>query len=264
MKASRAALSMFTALRIDIDEEDLASLARHFWVVPVVGLLLGMLFGGSLFLLREVTTPLLAAALVLLGLHMFNRFFHMDGLIDLGDGLVATGDHERRQTVMKDTHVGAGGVTFAVLFVTLNVAALASLPWHSVFMLALAAEVLSKNAMVSTAAFGRPRGRGLGATMVASTRIDQLMVSSGLAFGMIMAVGIYPIMWLGADPWWVMVIASLGTMASILIGLVVAYVANRNIGAVNGDVLGAVNEIARPFVILVMLAVVQWSGSMLW
>ncbi|KUL05626.1 MAG: Cobalamin synthase, partial [Thermoplasmatales archaeon 49_6] len=45
---------------------------------------------------------------------------------------------------------------------------------------------------------------------------------------------------------------------SLLAGWIMALVAERNFGMVNGDVLGATNELSRPLLVLVTLAVMTW------
>jgi cobalamin synthase len=41
------------------------------------------------------------------------------------------------------------------------------------------------------------------------------------------------------------------------VGVLVARVAERNFGMVNGDVLGATNEMARPFILITMFVVLR-------
>jgi adenosylcobinamide-GDP ribazoletransferase len=44
-------------------------------------------------------------------------------------------------------------------------------------------------------------------------------------------------------------------LISIVVGYLMARIARRNFGMVNGDVLGATNEIARPMILITMLVV---------
>jgi adenosylcobinamide-GDP ribazoletransferase len=52
-------------------------------------------------------------------------------------------------------------------------------------------------------------------------------------------------------------------LVSILIGYLMARLAKRNFGMVNGDVLGATNEIARPLVLITMIVVMTCLESVL-
>jgi adenosylcobinamide-GDP ribazoletransferase len=47
-----------------------------------------------------------------------------------------------------------------------------------------------------------------------------------------------------------------GLWASIAVGWFMSYLAEKNFGAVNGDVLGATNEISRPVVLIALLLLV--------
>ncbi|HPT74691.1 MAG TPA: adenosylcobinamide-GDP ribazoletransferase, partial [Methanomassiliicoccaceae archaeon] len=85
-------------------------LSRRFWTVPVIGLFYGLVAGTLFYALGHVFNGLIVAAIILLAVHGLNRFLHFDGLIDLGDGLIATGTMEKKMSAMKDTRVGAGGV----------------------------------------------------------------------------------------------------------------------------------------------------------
>ncbi len=53
-------------------------------------------------------------------------------------------------------------------------------------------------------------------------------------------------------------IVSAALIASVIVGWVMSKVAQRNFGCVNGDVLGATNEISKVVVLLAILAVVHW------
>ena len=52
-----------------------------------------------------------------------------------------------------------------------------------------------------------------------------------------------------------------GTVVSVIAGYLMARKANSVFGMVNGDILGATNELSRPFIMLVMiLPYVCWLG----
>jgi adenosylcobinamide-GDP ribazoletransferase len=211
-----------------------------------------MVAGGTLFLLTSVVSPLVSAVIVVLIVHGLNRFLHFDGLIDLGDGLIATGTKEKKLAAMKDTRVGAGGVGFGIMFTLLLVASLAFVAEESpypalVVFLPLAMEVLGKNALVTVAALGKER-EGLGSPFVRNTPKMHAVLSALLSF--ILLAFILPLMLAVTWPY-VLPFVAMMVLTSSVVGAVMAFQTGRSFGCVNGDIMGATNELAKPAVLLV-------------
>ncbi len=59
-------------------------------------------------------TDTIAAAVAIAGLLLITGVHHFDGLLDLGDGLMAHGDREKRIRALTDRQVGAGGVAAGI------------------------------------------------------------------------------------------------------------------------------------------------------
>lgn len=248
---------MFTVIPAQVDGEDVDELSRKFYLIVLIGALYGLLAGGIFYLGRDLLSTLVLAALVLAMLHLMNRFLHLDGLSDFGDGMVCGGNAERRLAAMKDSKTGAGGVGYALVFTILSFAALASLTGKAeLLFFPLIAEIMNKNAMVFCAFGGKAR-EGLGNSFVSNTNgrqaVTSLVLSILLAFGLILLVCM-PTMYWDVDRIALFTVA--GGLVSSIVGLVVSNVAMRNFGAVNGDVMGATNEISRPVVLIAMLLLV--------
>ncbi|MDP2832046.1 MAG: adenosylcobinamide-GDP ribazoletransferase [Pseudomonadota bacterium] len=96
----------------DFKPDDLARAAIWF---PLVGLLLGALLAGAVWLGAQVD-PWLGALLGLLAWVGLTGALHLDGLADLADALgAAHGDRERLLAVLADPHLGVFGVTALAL-----------------------------------------------------------------------------------------------------------------------------------------------------
>jgi adenosylcobinamide-GDP ribazoletransferase len=246
----KALLSLFTVIPVNITGEDVDELSRRFWLTPLIGLFYGVVAGGSFFLLTRIFDGLVSAVIVILIVHGLNRFLHFDGLIDLGDGLIATGPHEKKLAAMKDTRVGAGGVGFGIMFTLLTVAALSFVreaPVASmIFFLPLAMEVLAKNALVTVAALGKPR-EGLGSPFVRNTPKRHAAFSAALSFVVLALVLllVHPALFLYG-----LALVALMVMVSSAVGGLVAWRGEKSFGCVNGDIMGATNELAKPWVLL--------------
>ena len=105
-------LTIFPVSRnLDRGSRDLSN-SRAFY--PAVGLLLGLVLvaveeGSSRLFTEPLTAALLVATLVIV-----TRALHLDGLMDVCDGLFGGFTPERRLEIMRDSRVGAFGVVGGV------------------------------------------------------------------------------------------------------------------------------------------------------
>ncbi len=248
---------------MDSNKAEVASLARHFWTVPIIGLFFGLVAGVVFFLANDYFTSLVSGLLALLSVHCLNRFLHIDGLSDLGDGLIAGGAREKKVAAMKDSRTGAGGVAFLFFFEALGVFALAmaaSEPRAIWFFAPLAAEVLAKNALVTCASEGQP-SQGLGGIFVGSSNGYTALFSSALSFVIVLA---FAILLSPFTHWSFLSAATIGlalVAVSVAVGWALAKLSMHSFGMVNGDALGATNEIARPIVLLALPVVIKCLES---
>ena len=268
VSALRGMVSFFTLWHLDITQKDMDSMEQRFHMVPVVGILFGVILVIELTLLSELAqhlgigSGLLNAAAVLLTVYAGSKFIHFDGLTDFGDGMIVSGQREDHVRALKDTLVGAGGIGVA-LAVTITTVAVYSLGGYTAILIAAPlTEVLVKNAMVVAAAFGKP-GNGMAGRQVAMTTMGSAVkaIVVSIVCGAVMIV----LASFASDLSWNVdlldqifsgvLMLIVGLIVSWIVGYAMASVANRNFGMVNGDILGATNEICRPAVMFVMLIV---------
>lgn len=268
VSALRGMVSFFTLWHLDITQKDMDSMEQRFHMVPVVGILFGVILVIELTLLSELAqhlgigSGLLNAAAVLLTVYAGSKFIHFDGLTDFGDGMIVSGQREDHVRALKDTLVGAGGIGVA-LAVTITTVAVYSLGGYTALLIAAPlTEVLVKNAMVVAAAFGKP-GNGMAGRQVAMTTMGSAVkaIVVSIVCGAVMIV----LASFASDLSWNVDLSDqmcsgvlmliVGLIVSWIVGYAMASVANRNFGMVNGDILGATNEICRPAVMFVMLIV---------
>ncbi len=241
MKNLRGAFSLLTVLPLggdgDIDE-------RVGLFFPVVGLVYGLVVSGWMVVGRWLHVP---PVLVVMGMVVFpwllNGGLHFDGWCDCWDGFGVQGDRAKRLEVMKDSRIGAFGLfggVFLLLF-RYSVYPLVVDGWRVVWF----SWVLSRVAMVWQA-WGAvyPRTRGTGGLLVGR-------VSHGLVGLVVVQVGMLGVVvwWLGGG-WRVGVAFGLAILATA--GL--RWLANRRIGGVTGDVLGATAELVE------VVSLLAWVG----
>lgn len=256
--ALKGMFSFFTMLPINIEMKEMKAMDHNFWLVPVIGLFYGVLSLAIYSLLYWIIgSTFVSAVAALFCVHMFNRFLHLDGMIDIGDGLTVAGTREDHLRALKDTRIGAGGMATGLFVVLITVACYSfSVPYVMFFLIPMA-EIMARNAQVSAAAFGMP-GQGMAGNSVRYTEPFDLLGSSGLSviFSVIMMV----IVSLICDvqiymALWIALIVSF--IVSIVWGFIMVIIAEKNFGMVNGDVLGATNESSRALILVIALAVVM-------
>ncbi|MDR0523028.1 MAG: adenosylcobinamide-GDP ribazoletransferase [Candidatus Methanoplasma sp.] len=271
--AVKGLTSFFTIFRMDVGKEEIDSANRRLHLSPMVGLVIGLIsslaalaafwmceYHEMLALTDAMGLGLAASATYIAASSVTTRFLHMDGLADFGDGVVASGSKEARLRALKDTCIGAGGMSIAMMVVLITFAFLSGI--GALFALAavlVAAEVFSKNAMVAAAAIGIP-GYGMAAAQVSNTSILSPMISSAISVALSLAsfafMGAVCGLLFGVEMFHTdMIVAVIAVIASFvalsaLTGAAMARSANKRFGFVNGDVLGATNEITRAVLVI--------------
>ncbi len=256
--ALKGMFSFFTMIPINIEQKHMDDMNRYFWLVPVIGLFYGI-FAALIFVLaNEYLTTFIAAAVTLFLMAFMNRFLHLDGTIDIGDGLTVAGDQEKHVRALKDTLIGAGGMAAGLFVVLLTFSEYVSLGSVSFLFFGLSAEILARNAQVSAAAFGIA-GHGMAGDSVRYTTAKSLILSSILTVALLalsyfVSTVITKEVLNGVvdDAYLIGII--IGFFVSIVWGFIMSRIANRNFGMVNGDVLGATNETSRVIILFCMIA----------
>jgi adenosylcobinamide-GDP ribazoletransferase len=217
---------------------DFGSFARHPWLYPLAG----WVVGGIAALVAFPVAPrsaALAAAAALAAVLLVTGFHHLDGLLDFGDGLMAHGSREKRVAALTDRAIGAGGVGLGITVTLLAYAALSAAP--STWAAILAGEVLARAGLAWITIAGPPFREGIHATLHRGAR----PVHGFLALAFVL-----PLL-LVLTPGSLLLVA--GITALTVAGMINLSV--RLFGGVNGDVAGATHEIIRALVIVALALV---------
>ena len=275
MGAIKCMLSFFTIIRINVDEKDMEAMDQNFWLAPVIGLITGIVgFIACLIFAVAGLSVILVPCVALASVYIFTKFLHFDGLADFGDGIVvSSASQEDHVRALKDSRVGAGGLGVALTVVLLTLVAYMEfdnmfasvIHWRFVMgvpMAVLSVEVLVKYSQVVAASFGNP-GNGMAANQVRNSDMNSFILSSVLTLILLAITTV--IGWamiryscvgaVGIPGWEVGLLFVVGFGMAILVGLGMARYANKTFGFVNGDILGATNEISRCAMLLTVLLV---------
>jgi len=233
LKSLRALLQFTTILPLG-ETADFSWFARRSWLYPLAGYVTGGIAGLLVF---WIGSPLLASGVAIAVLLLVTGANHFDGLLDLGDGLMAHGDREKRIRALTDRQTGAGGIAMATGITLIAFAALAGSPviWAAV----IAAEVCAKFSMALLTAYGAPFREGMHSFLHREARPW---------FPAAAAILCLPLLLLPLSP------GSLARAAAVMVivPLILLSLARRAFGGVNGDVVGASNEITRALVLAVL------------
>jgi len=231
MSAFRSLMQFTTILPLG-KPSDFEGFARHSWLYPLAGWVIGCIAAIPAFFISD---PLLAAAVVAVMVLLISGAHHFDGLLDLGDGLMAHGDTEKRVRALTDRQVGAGGVAAGISITLLLVAGLQATTFIAAAI--IIGEVCAKFSMVFLTVYGKPFREGIH---------SYLHGFSQPYFPFLSALLCLPLFLLPVPP---LKIAG-AFLIMILCPAILLCIAKRVFGGVNGDIAGASNEICRACIVL--------------
>ena len=222
---------------------------------PAIGLMIGLvLVGVEEGSSRVFSEPLTAAFLVAVMI-VVTRGLHLDGLMDVFDGVFGGFTPERRLEIMRDSRVGAFGVIGAIAVLLLKYGALVSLlmlPQPGKEWALFLFPTLSRWTMVVLlGAFPYVRTQGLGSPFhgtgikIATTIAGISALAASVLLGGFAGLGLF----FGV------------TVVAWLMGWAIA----KTLGGLTGDAYGATNEIIETVVLIVAtaLATQKWLEPLL-
>ena len=266
------ALSFLTLLPVGVANPTDAEISRSRGWYPFVGLMYGLILAFLAItlpiLLGVLPWSLLTAALLVAALAVFNRFLHLDGLMDFCDAMWGGHTAERRLEIMRDSTVGAFAVAGAGCVLLVKLSALSSQElWHSIGL--SASGWLSYASLIE---IPQPWWveAGLNALLLFPmvSRWTMTLLLTVFPYGRQDGIGTAFV--LGGRPWLATALAFLSvaavawfllglsgvivlTVSSALALLLGAWMARRLGGGLTGDCYGATNEIIEAFALTLLV-----------
>jgi adenosylcobinamide-GDP ribazoletransferase len=234
MSAPLALLQFATILPLG-EPRDFEKFARHSWLYPLAGYVIGCLAALPVLFIADRT---LAAAVAIALVLLLSGAHHFDGLLDFGDGLMAHGDREKRVRALTDRQIGAGGVAAGIVTTLLLFAGLQAAA--SLAAAIIIGEVCAKFSMLFLTVYGEPFREGIHSYLHRFAR-PSFVLLAGLLCLPLFLLPLAPVKIGGA-------LVMMVVCPSVLLLL-----ARRLFGGVNGDVAGASNEITRALVIITLV-----------
>jgi adenosylcobinamide-GDP ribazoletransferase len=232
----RTLLGAFSFLTILPARGDPVPPGRSAVFFPLVGAVLGAAGAGIDLAGGRVLPASLAALATVAFWAMISGVLHEDGLADVADALRAGRTQERMLAILKDSRIGTFGAVAVALSVIARWQALEHIATPRVIEACIAAQAVPRAALVALAWVSRPAGAGLGlafsSTLTTSAALIALAqgivaaMACGLRAGLVMVVGAY------------------------LVVRLARWYFYRRIGGVNGDCLGAAEQLMEIFVLV--------------
>lgn len=215
---------------------------KSIYFFPIVGLIIGLILGGSYYLLDMVFPKMISAALLLLIYVLLTGGLHLDGLIDTVDGVYGGMTKERRLEIMKDTNPGAFGVLGAVLVLVLKYSIFAQME-QGMLLFLIAAPILGRQAMIwMQVLYPCARQEGLGKMFSVYNNLPVFGVTTGLALVILVSfaqlLGLYIFL-----------------LAAVFCFLLASQL-SRLLGGLTGDTYGAGCELTEIIVLLAAFIIV--------
>jgi adenosylcobinamide-GDP ribazoletransferase len=240
LKGIRIALGFLTRLPIqgDIDEKALAQSIIYY---PLIGLFLGALLVGCYLIIQPFLPPGPIAFLLVVVLIILTGNLHLDGLMDTADGIFSGRSRQGTLEIMRDSRMGAHGVTAGMLIILGKYIFLAHLPDSIIIGALISMPLMGRWIMVySLALYPYAReGEGLGRVFAERTGVKEISIATLITIGILL--GIWGPQGMGYLALWG------------LFGVLFVRFCARKLGGVTGDTCGAAGEFIETIVLLTLL-----------
>lgn len=234
------ALGFLTVFKTSLEPvPDMTEVGKSAWAFPLAGGVIGVLLVAAHFIMVN-HLPTVISAILVVGLWVvLTGGLHLDGWTDCWDALAASVPPERRFEILKDSRLGSFSALALILLLALKTASVAqpNLPLMMLFL----SPVISRSMMVAVGYGSRHRGQGMAAHFLSGLDNRSLRWACVLGFVPALLAG-----WKGI----------IAVLAAYFAALWFRGFAEKRLGTVNGDVLGAICELSEMVVLVV--ACLKW------
>jgi adenosylcobinamide-GDP ribazoletransferase len=223
-----AALQFITILPLGRAESfDPPKMVPYF---PLVGMLLGLLVALFDSVVNRLWTPPVAALLDVIFLAVLTGAFHLDGLGDTADGLLAVRSRDRALEIMKDSRIGTMGLVAIVFGLALKWGGIVGLDFHRSILLIVVPAYARAGILFGMRylPYGRPDGTGK--PFFNEIQSFKHFWGLPLAVGLSLMIGLKAI-WLN--------------LAFAIIIAAILFFYKKRMGCITGDMLGAMTELTE-------------------
>ena len=222
------------------------NLSMSQWAFPLVGALIGLFVGSVTILFIHLGLNSIPAACLGVGCGtLITGGLHEDGLADTADGLGGGRTIEKKLEIMKDSSLGSYGTSALILTYFIRITLLASLSSYSTIIFACILTASgSRTSMVMLRKLSSPVSKSSSANTLKPIK----------AIETILSLVICSIFFLVFGP----IFLVMGLCIIFIISILISRLADKQIGGINGDILGACSQITE---IVLFLLVAVWLSN---
>lgn len=224
----RSLISFFTRIPARGDVE---RASNSLYLITLVAIIIA-LFPLILFIIIYRFVPrILLTIILLLSIYAVTGLLHLDGLADFSDGIMKKGTKDEKIRVLKDVNTGIGGTFSVIMVILIEFYAINSLRINLIQVAAffIISEISAKLSMLYGLILFNAPEQGLAHEFKKSAKRSYLIIAVLLTTPLII----------------IFKITYFNIFVGIVISLIIGNLSNKNFGFVNGDSLGAMNEISR-------------------
>ncbi len=224
----RSLISFFTRIPA---EGDVERASRSIYLITVVAIIIALFPAVIYLVLGKFIPRILISIILLVSIYAVTGLLHLDGLADFSDGIMKKGSRDEKVRVLKDVNTGIGGTFSVVIVIMIEFYAIDSIRFNLLEILTffLISEISAKLSMLTgLISFNTPE-QGLAHEFKIGAKWYYLIVAIVLTSPLLI----------------IFRMAYFNIFAGLLISLIIGYISTKNFGFVNGDTLGAMNEISR-------------------
>ena len=241
MKSILGLLTFSTILPINVFTS-IEYMTKLTWIWPLLHLFVGILAAICGYVSMEFLhlNSFFTATIVYAFLMLITGYNHLDGVMDMADGVMVHGEPEKKIMVMKDSSVGAGAMATLFIVASLTVAGIYNILDYHFILGIIICEMASKTSLLTTALLSKPLTPGIGSYFINETNPANYFASTFIVAVIAYLLGGY--------------VGICGVVGAMVSGIIIALIAKRNFVLANGDVLGMSNEVGR-FLSLLFMAI---------
>ncbi len=228
-----------TLTRIPLPDRGRGMEERTLFWFPFVGLLIG---GANLLIAMLPFGVSVNSVLVLVFYSYITRAFHLDGLMDLADGLGGGWTKERALSIMKDPHVGAFGVIAIVLVLLLQYALLQQVISFPIILLFVPMTGRLMQVYASSFSVYARSGEGTASNLV---RRSRAVHSIGPTLQVLLMLTV--VFFMQSSLFYVLLC---GFAFALLCTIYLLHLTKKRLGGITGDVLGAIEVLGETSTLL--------------
>lgn len=234
LRSFKIALGFLTIIKIDLEPyPTIEETGKSAWLFPFIGISIGLLLVFASVALNTYFSTIQTSILVLSIWVIWTGGLHLDGWCDSWDALACMSSRERRLEIIKDSRLGSFGAIALIILLALKGIAI----YGASSLLPIFAAPIIGRAMMVIIPYGSVTGsQGIGSIYVRELNSFAFKVAVGFFAAACLINGFHGI---------------LAGAITFFAGMGFRKLAEKRLGFMNGDIIGALCELSETIFLLI-------------